>query len=77
METTTRTPITDAVKASITTAFKAVPHSSRGALLILADEHGARIMVAAKFGSNWKVAAEGSRAWTGPVSGTVSVIGYW
>lgn len=72
-----RTPIADAVKASIADAFKAVPAGKRGALLVIADEHGARAMVAAKLGEHWKVAAEGGKPWAGPVTGTVSVIGAW
>lgn len=71
------TPIGDAVKASINDAFLAVPDGKRGALLVIADEHGARAMVAARIGDNWKVAAEASKPWDGPVTGTVSIIGSW
>lgn len=73
----TRKPITDAVKASITEAFRAVPASSRSALLVLADSDGARVMVAARFGSHWKVAAETAKPWDGPVTGMVAVQGSW
>jgi hypothetical protein len=73
----TVTPISDAVKASINDAFRAVPDGKRGALLILADEHGARAMLAANLNGNWKVAVEGSKPWHGPVTGTVAIVGSW
>lgn len=71
------TPINDAVRASITDAFKAVDPGHRGALLVLVDADGARAMVAAKFGTHWKVAAETAKPWTGPVSGSVAIVGSW
>ena len=72
-----RTPISDAVKRSINEAFSAVPNGKRGALLVIADEHGARAMLAARLGSSWKVAASGEKPWNGQVIGTVSVQGSW
>jgi hypothetical protein len=71
------TPIADAVKASINDAFRAVPDGKRGALLVIADEHGARAMVAARIGDNWKVAAEAAKPWNEPVTGTVAIVGSW
>ena len=71
------TPISDAVKLSITDAFKAVPEGKRGALLVIADEQGARVMVAARLGEHWKVAAGTSKPWDGPVSGLVAIEGSW
>lgn len=73
----TRTPIRDAVKQSINDAFRAVPDGRRGALLVIADEYGARAMVAAKFGDHWKVAAGGAKPWHGPVTGTAAIEGSW
>lgn len=73
----TFSPISDAVKASINDAFKTVPEGKRGALLVVADEHGARAMLAARMGEHWKVAAGAGKQWNGPVSGTVAVIGSW
>jgi hypothetical protein len=71
------TPIADAVKQSIVEAFTAVPDGKRGALLVIADEHGARAMMAANLNGHWKVAAEGAKPWHGPVVGTVSIQGSW
>lgn len=73
----TRTPIADAVRESISDAFKAIPDGKRGALLVIADAHGARVMVAGKLGDNWKVAAEAARPWHGPIVGTISIEGSW
>lgn len=72
-----RSPIADAVKQSIADAFSAVPDGKRGALIVVADEHGARAMLAAKIGEHWLVAAEGAKPWAGPVTGTVSVQASW
>lgn len=72
-----QTPLSDAVKQSIADAFAAVPDGKRGALLVLADEHGAKAMVAAKLGGSWKVAAGTAVDWTGHVSGQVSILGSW
>ena len=60
-----RTPIADAVRQSITEAFAIVPDGKRGALVVIADEHGPRAVVAAKLNGHWKVAAGGSVPWTG------------
>jgi hypothetical protein len=73
-----RTPIADGMKQQIADAFKAVPDGKRGALLIIANEHGATVHVAAKFGNDWKVAAGGGLPWTGDKpSGWVGVAGSW
>lgn len=77
-----RTPISDAVKQSITEAFRAVPAGKRGALLVIADvdDRGAvtaRAMVAAKLGEHWKVAAGTAVEWDGPVTGTVAIQRVW
>lgn len=71
------TPIADAVRVSIRDAFTAVPKGKRGALLVIADEHGARATVAANIGGSWRVAAGAAKPWNGPVTGTVAIIGSW
>ena len=77
VDTFGRTPIADAVKRSIDDAFTAVPDGNRAALLVIADESGARVHVAAKLSDGWKVAAGAGRTWSGDVTGTVSVVGVW
>ena len=72
-----RTPISDAIRDSLSDAFKAVPDNKRGALVVIADEQGARAMLAAKLGDNWKVAAGVSKPWDGPVTGSVAIMGTW
>lgn len=58
-------------------SFAAVPDGKRGALVVIADEHGSRALLAAKLGDHWKVAAGGGADWAGPVTGTVAVVGSW
>lgn len=73
-----RTPIAEGMKRQIEDAFKVVPEGKRGALLVMADEHGARAHVAAKIGDRWKIAAGAGVPWTGDKpSGWVSVVGSW
>jgi hypothetical protein len=72
-----RTPISDAIKAAVDDAFRAVPAGKGGALLAIADDHGARLHVAFKVGENWKVGAAVGRPWQGGVEGSVGVVGYW
>jgi hypothetical protein len=73
-----RTPIANGMKAQIEQAFTVVPEGKRGALLVIADEHGARLHLAAKLGSHWKVAAGGGVPWTGHrPSGWVGIMGSW
>lgn len=73
-----RTPLADGMKRQIEDMFSVVPTQKRGALIVIADERGARLQVAAKLNGTWKVAAgagvtiEGwkSSAWIG-------LIGIW
>lgn len=67
-ETLGRTPISDAVRLSISDAFRAVPEGRRSALLVIADERGARAMVAAGTAVEWT----GKRP-----TGYVSIEGSW
>lgn len=74
-----RTPISDAIKASVADAFRAVPAGKSGALLAMADEAGARLHVAFRLPGtdDWKVGAVVGKPWTDKPYGYVSVVGYW
>jgi hypothetical protein len=73
-----RTPIADGMKRQITDTFAMVPEGKRGALLVVADEQGARAVLAAKFGEHWKIAGGGGVPWTGEKpTGWIGVIGSW
>lgn len=73
-----RTPIAEGMKRQIEAAFDVVPKGKRGALLVIADEHGARAHLAAKIKGDWKVAGGASVPWTGEKpQGWVGVIGSW
>lgn len=73
-----RTPLADGMKRQIETAFAVVPDGKRGALLVVADDSGARAHLAAKLGSHWKVAAGVGVPWTGKKpTGWVGVMGAW
>lgn len=72
-----RTPIADSVKRLIADSLEAVPAGKRGALLVIADEQGARAMLAARLGEHWKVCAGGGVPWHGPITGQVAVMGSW
>lgn len=65
------------VHGSLDEAFQAIPANHRGALLVIADQDGARAMVAAKLGANWSVAAGASKPWHGKIEGQVSLLGSW
>jgi hypothetical protein len=54
-----RTPLSAGMKAQIDSALAEIPEGKRGALIVVADENGARAMLAAKIGSkgDWKIAA--------------------
>jgi hypothetical protein len=73
-----RTPIAEGMKRQISEAFAIVPERKRGALIVIADEHGARAHLAAKLNDRWKVAAGLGVPWTGekPVA-WIGVIGSW
>ena len=77
MDLITPAPIADAVKRSIADALHGIPDGKRGALLVLADERGARVMVAAKFGDHWRVAVETAKPWDGPVTASIAIAGSW
>lgn len=73
-----RPVISDAVKEEIKKAFAAVPEDKRGAVLVVADEHGTRGMLAWKLGGKWKVAAGAGYDWKGKQpTASVSVAGTW
>jgi hypothetical protein len=72
-----RTPISDAIKASVADAFRAVPDGKSGALLVIADENGARLHAAFRVGSHWKIGAVVGKPWDDKPYGYVAVTGYW
>jgi hypothetical protein len=72
-----RQPITETMKRLVTEAFSAVPEGKRGALIVLADESGARVHVAAKIGDHWKVAASAGVKFEGEARFGAGVIGAW
>ncbi len=72
-----RVSIADAMKRDIDAAFGAIPDGKRGAIVVVADDSGARAHVAAKVNGNWKVAAGVGRTWNGTISGSVAVVGAW
>ncbi len=75
-----RAPIDRPIKQAIAEAFKELPEHRRGALVVIADEHGTRAHLAARVGKsgNWKVAAGAGVQWVErkPV-GWIGVIGAW
>lgn len=77
MPTDLRPSISEQAKAQLAEALKAIPDGRRGALVVIADDTGARAHVAAKIGGHWKVAASGGTTWHGAVTGTVAVEGSW
>lgn len=66
-----------AVHDSLESAFKAIPDGKRGALLVVADQDGARALLAARIGHNWQLAGGVDKAWAGPVQGQVVIQGAW
>jgi len=69
-------PTTSAeIRQAIDDSFKGV--QGRGALLVIADDWGARATLAAKFGEHWKVAGGAGAPWGGPVTGTVAIQAVW
>ena len=70
--------ITDETKGAIRAALAEIEPGKKGALLVIADEHGARAMLAQKIGNHWKVAAGAGVPWKdGAPSGFVAVQGSW
>lgn len=68
------------MKRQIEQAFTVVPEGKRGALLIIADETGARAHLAARIGDSgqWKVAAGAGRPWKGEKpAGWIGIVGAW
>jgi hypothetical protein len=72
-----RPPISEQARQLVAQAFRAVPADKRGALLVIADEQGARAHLAARLGDTWKVAFTGGRAWSGDVQAQVAIVGTW
>jgi len=72
-----RPPVTEPIKQAIRDAFAIVPPDRSGAIIAIADEHGARIHVAQKIGGNWQVGGQIGVPLHGSVSGQVFVTGSW
>ncbi len=72
-----RPPVTNSIKARIAESFAHVPRGKRGALLVIADESGARFHLAARVGGTWKVAAGAGKPWDARPSGYVGVEAAW
>jgi len=72
-----RPPISDPIRAAIKDAFAIVPPDRSGAIIAIADEHGARIHIAQKIGNAWQVGGQIGVPVHGSVSGQVFVTGSW
>jgi hypothetical protein len=76
--TDARTPIADSLRRQIAQQLDALPEDKRGALVIVADDHGARAHLAARLGEGWKIAFEAGKAWDEPApTWSVGVAGAW
>lgn len=72
------TPLADALRQQIGDALNAIPDGKRGALLIVADEHGTKAHLAARLGEHWTVAGGGGWEWSSKKpSGFVGVEASW
>lgn len=56
-----RPTVAPSIKDAIDASFKGV--QGRGALLVIADEHGTRAQLAAKYGEHWRVAGGAGFDW--------------
>lgn len=72
-----RTPLSDGMRAQLNAHLATIPEGKRGALIVMADENGARAHLAARLNDNWKVAFEAGKPWNGPVTGQVMLEGTW
>lgn len=73
-----RPPIASGLKAQVEAALQEIPDGKRGALVVLANEHGASAHLAARLNGNWKVAAGAGVPWKdGKPRGWVAVMGCW
>jgi hypothetical protein len=66
------------MREAIAQHLATIPEGKRGALLVIADDKGARAHLAARLGDNWKVAFEAGRPWVGKKpEGAVMLEGSW
>jgi hypothetical protein len=71
-----RPTVAPSIKDAIANAFTGV--QGRGALVVIADEHGTRGHLAAKIGDHWKVAGGGGIEWADKKpSGFVAIEAVW
>lgn len=74
-----RQPIAQSMKRMIDRELASIPDGKRGALIVIADMHGARAHLAAKLDAegDWKLAFSAGKPWHGPVDASVMVMGSW
>lgn len=72
-----RQSIDNATKRMIAESLATIPPDKRGALIVIADQHGPRAHVAAKIDDHWKVALAAGVSWKGEVNGVVAIQGAW
>lgn len=72
-----RQSIDNETKKLVAEVTNTIPPGKRAALVLIADEGGARVHAAARLGDTWKVAFGAGKAWRGPVSGRVGLVGSW
>lgn len=54
-----------------------VPSGKRGAVLAIANHEGTTLTFATKIGDTWSLDVSAGKAWHGPVTGQVRVVGSW
>jgi len=59
-----RTPISNWMKAKIESELNGIADDKRGALIIMADDHGTTAHLAARLSDGWKVAGEIGWEWS-------------
>ena len=71
-------PITPDLKSAIEQAITdLLGDSKRGAVIGVATRDGVVAGVAMRINDTWKVGADVEKAWGGPVSGRVMIMGSW
>ena len=69
-----RQPISAGLRTAIAANLATITPGKRAAMIVVADEKGARLHVAGHIGGNWKVAFEAGKPWDGPVTGQVMIL---
>lgn len=76
-QTDFRKSIDAQTKRAVSEALAEIPPGQTGALIVIADQNGARAQMAWKINDRWKVANEVGSTWHGKVEGRVAVVGSW